>query len=55
MALHVQPAFLKYGDTAPYMPVAEQLTKEVLSLPMHTELDEDALAYIVEQIKNFYN
>ena len=33
---------------------SEQLCKEVLSLPMHTELDEEQLAYIVENIKEFF-
>ena len=31
----------------------EFLSEKVLSLPMHTELDEEQLAYIVESIKSF--
>jgi dTDP-4-amino-4,6-dideoxygalactose transaminase len=51
--LHQQKAYLderyKDGD----FPVAEQLAKEVLSLPMHSELDEDQLVYITNTLKDF--
>ncbi|MEO0338060.1 MAG: DegT/DnrJ/EryC1/StrS family aminotransferase [Bacteroidota bacterium] len=36
------------------LPVTEQLCQEVISLPMHTELTEDTLAYIVETVKGFF-
>ncbi len=35
-------------------PVSEALTKEVLSLPMHTELSEDQLNYISGKILEFF-
>ena len=48
--LHQQKAYLdpryKDGD----FPVAERLAKCVLSLPMHTELDEEQLEYIVNNV-----
>ena len=53
VCLHQQKAFAKYADGKP-IPVAEQLQKEVLSLPMHTELDEETLTYITAQIKTFF-
>jgi dTDP-4-amino-4,6-dideoxygalactose transaminase len=31
-----------------------QLCKEVISLPMHSELDEEQLAYIVWNIQEFF-
>lgn len=34
--------------------VARCLTQSVLSLPMHTELEEEQLAYIVYQLKSFF-
>lgn len=47
---HLQPAYqylnYKEGD----FPVAEQLCREVLSLPMHTELSENQLQYICKTI-----
>ena len=48
--LHQQKAYqdprYKDGD----FPVAERLAKEVLSLPMHTELDAEQLEYIVNSL-----
>ena len=47
---HLQPAYqyldYKEGD----FPIAEQLCREVLSLPMHTELSENQLQYICKTI-----
>lgn len=49
--LHLQKAYqdprYKQGD----FPVAEQLSATVLSLPMHTELDNEQLEYIVNAVK----
>lgn len=49
--LHMQTAYqdsrYKQGD----FPVAEKLAACVLSLPMHTELDEEQLAYITDAVK----
>ncbi len=48
--LHLQKAYqdprYKSGD----FPVAERLAASVLSLPMHTELDEEQLAYITKNV-----
>jgi dTDP-4-amino-4,6-dideoxygalactose transaminase len=41
----------KEGD----FPVAEMLSKRVLSLPMHTELSEEQLEYIVNAVLDFVN
>lgn len=49
--LHLQTAYqdprYREGD----FPVGEKLAKTVLSLPMHTELDEEQLAYITNAVK----
>lgn len=49
--LHMQKAYqdsrYKEGD----FPVAEKLATCVLSLPMHTELDEEQLSYITDTVK----
>ena len=34
--------------------VAKRLTRNVLSLPIHTEMEEDVQEYIVCKIKDFY-
>lgn len=53
--LHLQPAFAMAGNKAGDFPVAEKASREVLSLPMHTELSEEQLAYITGAIKDFYS
>lgn len=50
LPLHFQKAYQQAGS----FPVAEALCKEVLSLPMHTEMSEQELKFIVENIKKFY-
>lgn len=53
--LHMQKAYndprYKKGD----FPIAEKLAKCVLSLPMHTELDQEQLTYITQEVLNFVN
>lgn len=53
MPLHLQQAYRAYGYREGDFPVAETLCHEVLSLPMHTELEEAQQAYIVHHIKQF--
>lgn len=36
-------------------PVTEQLAASVLSLPMHTELDQEQLTYITGKVRDFFN
>ena len=50
--VHFQEAFKSLGYVAGDFPIAEQLCKQVLSLPMHTELSEDQLAYIVRSVES---
>ena len=51
--LHLQKAYLVEGKGEGSLPVAEKLSEQVLSLPMHTELDQEQLEYIVETILNY--
>jgi UDP-2-acetamido-2-deoxy-ribo-hexuluronate aminotransferase len=51
---HVQQAFRHLGYHEGDFPVSEKLGKTVLSLPMHTELDEEQLKYITDSILEFY-
>jgi len=50
---HLQPAYRTLGFQEGDFPISEQLCKEVLSLPMHTELTEEQLEYICQTIKDF--
>ncbi len=48
--LHRQKAYLdeRYNETD--FPVTNQLVKEVISLPMHTELDDEQIEYITDTV-----
>ena len=48
--LHMQKAFKSDRYKAGDFPVSEKLCASVLSLPMHTELDEETLAYITKSV-----
>jgi dTDP-4-amino-4,6-dideoxygalactose transaminase len=52
--LHFQKAFKSDQYPIGSLPVSEKLSSQVLSLPMHSELDEQIQVYIVETIKKFY-
>lgn len=53
--MHMQKAYIdpryKEGD----FPVTEDLSKRVISLPMHTELDSDQLEYIAFTVNDFFS
>ena len=49
--LHLQNAYRAFGYKEGDLPVAEALSRKVISLPMHTELDEEQLKYIVENVR----
>jgi dTDP-4-amino-4,6-dideoxygalactose transaminase len=48
--LHMQQAYQDPRYQAGHFPVAEQLAACVLSLPMHTELDDEQLEYITTHV-----
>jgi len=50
--LHKQNAYKEKGNGEEF-PVTDKLSKTVLSLPVHTELDKSQQEYIVMQIKEF--
>lgn len=51
--LHVQEAFKSLGYKEGDFPVTEQLCKEVISLPMHTELSEEQLTRITSAVVEY--
>jgi dTDP-4-amino-4,6-dideoxygalactose transaminase len=48
--LHRQKAYSESGKPSGMFPVTEKAVKEVLSLPMHTELDEEQQKFIVQAV-----
>ncbi len=53
--LDKQKAFGDWYNERIQYPVTEQLSEEVLSLPMHTELSEEQLKYITSKVVNFFD
>ncbi|MGB5819530.1 MAG: DegT/DnrJ/EryC1/StrS family aminotransferase [Saonia sp.] len=51
--LHRQKAYVDDRYKEADFPVTNQLVKEVISLPMHTELDDEQIAYITETVIEF--
>lgn len=51
--LYKQKAFKPFTDVT-FLPVTEQLCKEVISLPIHTEMKLEEIQYIIESINSFF-
>ena len=51
--LHFQKAYRRNGFEEGSFPVTERLSKSVISLPIHTEMDADELASISDTINKF--
>ncbi|MGV9003117.1 DegT/DnrJ/EryC1/StrS family aminotransferase [Flavobacterium sp.] len=53
--LHSQKAYLDVRYKEEDFPITNQLVQEVISLPMHTELDDDQIAFITSSVLEFFN
>ncbi len=53
LPLHLQQAYRREGFGPGSFTVSEKLANSVLSLPIHTEMDEEQLSYICDSIKRF--
>ncbi len=51
--LYEQKAYSQFKGSVQQLPVTELLCKEVISLPMHTELNPDMIHFIVSAVKEF--
>ncbi len=51
--LHLQKAYLDSRYKEEDFPVTNKLVKEVISLPMHTELDEEQIKFITDSVLEF--
>lgn len=52
---HQQKMFEGVAGISQDMPVTDRIKNEVLSLPMHTELDDEQLQYITSCVLEFFN
>jgi dTDP-4-amino-4,6-dideoxygalactose transaminase len=50
---HRQPMFAGNSDNLPDMPITDWLTERVISLPVHTEMEEEQLEWITRHVNNF--
>jgi dTDP-4-amino-4,6-dideoxygalactose transaminase len=53
LPLHHQPAFKNIVKIGNDLSETEKLCQSVLSLPMHTELDDEQTQFIISQIRNY--
>ena len=52
--LHQQKAYVRPEFKDEDYPITMELCESVISLPMHTELDDEQLKYITESVKEFF-
>jgi dTDP-4-amino-4,6-dideoxygalactose transaminase len=52
---HRQKMFDSFLTATADLPITDLLTEQVISLPIHTELDEEQLTFIANGVKDFFN
>ncbi len=55
LSLHEQPCFADLGYSRGDFPVSEMLASTVLALPVHGDLNDAQIEYVVEKIAEFYS
>jgi dTDP-4-amino-4,6-dideoxygalactose transaminase len=53
--VHLQKAYADLNKPEGSFPATEKLAKEILSLPMHPDLTQDDIDYVVNTVKEFFN
>lgn len=52
---HKQKMFAQFNTASQVMPVTDWLTERVISLPIHTEMDEEQLLFITSKVLEYIN
>ncbi len=52
---HRQKMFEAYKSADTVLPITDWLTERVISLPIHTELDQEQLRYITQKVLSFFS
>ena len=52
---HKQKMFEEFNVASQVMPVTDWLTERVISLPIHTELDEEQMSFITQKVLEYIN
>lgn len=55
LPLYKQEAFQQFVDSNFKLPITELLCEEVISLPIHTEMELESMNYVCIQVKSFFN
>ena len=55
LPLYQQEAFQQYVDPDFKLPITESLCNEVISLPIHTEMELESMEYVCSQVQSFFN
>lgn len=50
---HRQQMFAAFGSSEQHLPVTDWLTERVISLPIHTEMDDEQLQHITSSVRNY--
>ena len=53
--LSLQKAYIYLGYKEGDFPITEELSKRVISLPMHTELEKEQIEFIAKNVIDFLN
>ena len=53
LPLHKQTAFYGFSRIGSLLGVSEKLVQSVLSLPIHTEMTDEEVDYIIETVRNY--
>jgi dTDP-4-amino-4,6-dideoxygalactose transaminase len=51
---HKQQMFAAFGSSNTELPTTDWLTERVISLPIHTEMDEEQVGFIINTVKSFF-
>lgn len=54
LPLHLQKCFRYLGYQKGDFPVAEQVSNEILSLPLYPEMTDEQIEYVIKAVKEFY-
>lgn len=54
LPLYRQEAFQQFVDSSFVLSITESLCNEVLSLPIHTEMELESMEYVCSQVKSFF-
>lgn len=55
LPLYKQEAFQQFVDSNFKLPITESLCDDVISLPIHTEMELESMEYVCSQVKLFFN